>query len=227
MTGDGTRDGGRSGGPLPALLVVLAFATGVTFLELGLFVAAMTGNVLIVGLGLAGHGMPLAAAVLSLGCFAAGAACGGRVLLRRFAPGHRGRVLAAGTAVQTVLTCAAAAVATWYGFTASWARWPVLGLLACATGWGYAVARGLRVSGVNTTVVTTTLASLAAERGTPSGRRRRLGSLCALPAGALAAGLLRQAFSPAVAMWAAAGVLAGCTVALCLAVRRPGAERWR
>lgn len=231
MTGGGTRDGGRTDGPLPGLLVALAFTTGmidaVSFLDLGqVFVAAMTGNVIILGLGLAGHGTPLPSA-LSLVSFAAGAGGGGRAVLSWPGHRHRGLLLAAGTAVQTVLVCGASVLASRYGFTDPRTRWPIIVMLAFSLGWGYAIVREMRVPDLNTTVVTTTLTSLLAESAAPARQSRRLVSICAMLAGALVSGSLRRALSPTAPLWTAALILAGCTVTVYVAAKRPDAERWR
>ncbi len=230
MTG-GARDGVRGDGPLPYLFTALAFTTGMidatSFLTLGhVFVAAMTGNIIILGLGLAGLGTALSSA-LSLLSFAAGAGCGGHVVLPRLAHRHRGLLLAAGTAVQAVLVCGAAVLASRYGLAGPGVRRPVIAILAFSLGWGYAIVRRLNVPGLNTTVVTTTLTSLFAESVVPGGLDRRLISICALLAGALSSGLLHRALGPPAPLWTAVLVLTGCTVTAYAATRRPGAERWR
>lgn len=230
MTG-GARDGVRDDGPLPYLFTVLAFTTGMidatSFLTLGhVFVAAMTGNIIILGLGLAGLGTALSSA-LSLLSFAVGAGCGGHAVLPRFAHRHRGLLLAAGVAVQAVLVCGAAALASRYGLADPWARRLVIVTLAFSLGWEYAIVRGLKVPDLNTTVVTTTLTSLFSESVAPGSQRRRLVSICALLAGALVSGLLHRALFALAPLWTAALVLAGCAVVAYAAARRPGAERWR
>ncbi|SEG92101.1 Uncharacterized membrane protein YoaK, UPF0700 family [Thermomonospora echinospora] len=231
MTGGGTRDGGQTDGPLPRLFVALAFTTGmidaVSFLDLGqVFVAAMTGNIIILGLGLAGDGTPLPSA-LSLMSFAAGAGGGGRAVLSWPGNRHRGLLLAVGIAVQTVLVCGASVLASRYGFAEPWARWPIIVMLAFSLGWGYAIVRGMKVLDLNTTVVTTTLTALFAEPVVPAKQSRRLVSICALLAGALVSGALRRVLFPAAPLWTAVLVLTGCTVITCVAARRSDAERWR
>jgi len=226
VTGGGTRDDG----PLPLLFTVLAFTTGMidatSFLALGqVFVAAMTGNIIILGLGLAGLDTALSSA-LSLLSFAVGAGCGGQAFLPRHAHRHRGLLLAAGTAVQAVLVCAAAVLATRYGLAEPWTRRLVIATLAFSLGWEYAIVRGLKVSDLNTTVVTTTLTSLFAESVPFERQDRRLVSICALLAGALVSGLLHRVFFTTAPLWTAVLLLTGCTVAAYSAARRPGAEHW-
>ncbi|MFF0308754.1 YoaK family protein [Streptosporangium sp. NPDC004379] len=213
------------------MLAALAFTTGMidasSFLDLGqVFVAAMTGNVIILGLGLAGHGTPLPSA-LSLVSFATGATGGGVVVLSWSGRRHRGLLLAAGTAVQAALVCGASILASRYGFADLRTRWPVIMTLALSLGWQYAVVRGIRVPDLNTTVVTTTLTSLFAESVMPSRQGRRLVSICALLAGALVSGLLRWALFPTAPLWTAVLILTGCTLIVYVAATRPGAERWR
>ena len=225
---DGT-DG--ADGPLPLLLTVLAFTTGMidatSFLDLGhVFVAAMTGNTIIFGLGLAGYGTALSS-LLSITSFAVGAGCGGQIVLPRGVHRHRGLLLAAGIATQALLVCGGALLAARYGFAEPRTRRTVIVLLAFSMGWGYAVVRRVKVADLNTTVVTTTLTTLFAESVAPYRQKRRLVSICALLTGAFVSGLLRRALFPVAPLWAAVLLLAGCAVVSYAAARRPGAERWR
>ncbi len=225
-----TSDGERDDGPLPVLFTVLAFTTGLidatSFLALGqVFVAAMTGNIIILGLGLAGLDTALSSG-LSLLSFAAGAGFGGQVALPWLEPRHRGLLLAAGTAVQAVLVCGAAVFAFRYGLAEPWTRRPVIMVLAFSLGWEYAIVRGLKVPDLNTTVVTTTLTSLFAESVPPERQGRRFVSICALLAGALVSGLLHRMLSTLAPLWTATALLTGCAVTAYVTSRRPGAERW-
>ena len=110
-------------GPLPVLLLVLTAATGVvdavSLLALGrVFVANMTGNVVFLGMALAGApGFSLAASVAALAGFLLGAFVGGGVLRRR--GGHRGRLLRDVGAAELVLVAAALGLTA----TAPSARW--------------------------------------------------------------------------------------------------------
>src|ERR1700742_5219408 len=80
--------------PLARALLALTVATGlvdaVSYLGLGhVFSANMTGNVVLLGFGIAGAGgLPVVAPLVSLGAFLLGAGCGG-VLARRLADRHR------------------------------------------------------------------------------------------------------------------------------------------
>src|SRR6202012_5299344 len=85
-------------GPLPPLLVSMTLVTGLvdafSYLVLGhVFVANMTGNVVFLGFALAGApGFSIAASLVALAAFAAGAVIGGRIVARY--GHHRGRHLA-------------------------------------------------------------------------------------------------------------------------------------
>src|SRR5437868_13220830 len=79
--------------PLTRALLVLTFTTGlvdaVSYLALGrVFTANMTGNVVLLGFGIAGSGgLPVVAPLLSLVSFLLGAAAGG-TLVKRMAERH-------------------------------------------------------------------------------------------------------------------------------------------
>jgi len=106
---------GRSHGPLPGLLVGLTLVTGLvdafSFLRLEhVFVANMTGNVIFLGLGLAGVGdIAMVASLVAILAFTLGAAFAGRWASPRVP--HRGELLAAAATVQAGLVIAAAVVA--------------------------------------------------------------------------------------------------------------------
>src|SRR4051812_46401425 len=73
--------------PVPALLV-LTFSTGlvdaVSYLGLGrVFTANMTGNIVLLGFGIAGSGgLPVVAPLVSLGAFLVGSVVGGAMAVR-------------------------------------------------------------------------------------------------------------------------------------------------
>ena len=88
--------------PLVRALLVLTFTTGlvdaVSYLGLGhVFTANMTGNIVLLGFGIAGSGgLPVIAPLVSLGAFLVGAG-GGGILAARMAerhPNHVARALA-------------------------------------------------------------------------------------------------------------------------------------
>jgi uncharacterized membrane protein YoaK (UPF0700 family) len=107
----------RSGkhGPLPPLLVALTLVTGLvdacSYLALGhVFVANMTGNVVLLVFALAGApGFSISASLLAIAAFSCGALAGGRVGSGH--ANHRGRLLSTATAVQAVFLGAAVILA--------------------------------------------------------------------------------------------------------------------
>jgi uncharacterized membrane protein YoaK (UPF0700 family) len=219
----------RAQGPLPALLIALTVVTGLvdafSFLGLGhVFVANMTGNVVFIGLGLAGFGqvVPVLVAVLA---FVLGAAAGGR--WSRTRPTHRGRLLAVATATQAVVVVSAAVVAASAGVSGSATRLVLLGLLAAAMGGQNAIARRLAVPDLTTTVLTLTVTGLVADDTTARVRRRRIVPVVAMLGGALTGAALLQWVGSSAPLWIAAGVLVSCFIAVHLASRRPQAEAWR
>src|SRR3989440_12953976 len=106
-------------GPLPPLLVAMTLVTGLvdafSYLALGhVFVANMTGNVVFLAFALAGaSGFSILASLVALGSFVLGSFGGG--LLGSRLGQHRGRLLSAAAALQALLLCAAAALATLSG----------------------------------------------------------------------------------------------------------------
>ncbi|MFI7320348.1 YoaK family protein [Streptomyces venezuelae] len=181
-------------GPLPPLLLALTVVTGlvdaVSYLALGhVFVANMTGNVVFLGFALAGaEGLSATASVVSMAAFLAGALAGGR-FGTRFAA-HRGRLLALGTAVQTVLVAAALGTAlVAHGRVTTPVQYTLIVLLGLAMGLQNAVARRLGVPDLTTTVLTLTLTGLAADSAPAGGAAprpgRRILSVLAIFLGAL------------------------------------------
>src|SRR5438552_11738159 len=99
--------------PLAQALLVLTFTTGivdaVSFLGLGnVFTANMTGNVVLLGFGIAGSGgLPIAAPFASFGAYVLGAIVGGRVA-RHVA---KERLLTTGLAIEVAVLAGAAVIA--------------------------------------------------------------------------------------------------------------------
>src|SRR5437588_554094 len=98
--------------PLTRALLVLTFTTGlidaVSYLGLGhVFTANMTGNVVLLGFGIAGSGgLPVLAPIISLVAFLAGAVVGG-ILAQRLLERHPEH-LGAALAVEVTLSAIAA-----------------------------------------------------------------------------------------------------------------------
>ncbi|GHF37293.1 YoaK family protein [Streptomyces griseosporeus] len=186
-------------GPLPPLMLGLTVVTGlidaVTYLALGhVFVANMTGNVVFLGFALAGApGLSAPASVVSMVSFLAGALAGGRFGTRYAA--HRGRMLTAATAIQTLLVAGTVlTVAVAHGQVTGTVKYLLIVLLGLTMGLQNAVARRLGVPDLTTTVLTLTLTGLAADSAPAGGAAprpgRRILSVLAMFLGALAGALL-------------------------------------
>lgn len=193
----------RSGDRAPALtlwtMMILTFVTGVVdavgFLGLDrVFVGNMTGNIVILGMAVAGaDDLPVVGPAIALGTFTFGAFLGG-ILLRRRRKAWSGAVsglLIAGTVTLTGLGAAS--------LVPGWADTTVFELVASSStaavmGVQAAVARSLAVTDVTTVVVTSTLTSFASESLVGGGVRgvwnRRLAAIAVIFAGALAGALL-------------------------------------
>lgn len=181
-------------------MIALTFTTGVVdavgYLGLDrVFTGNMTGNVVILGMALAGSdGLPIVGPLLALAAFLLGALAAGRAL-RGATGGWTGRttsLLTLSSAVLLVLGVVMLADAEPSRAIAL----PVTALLGAAMGVQGATARVVAVKDVTTVVVTSTLISLAAEsslgRDSGGGAGRRVAAVGAIAAGALVgAALLR------------------------------------
>jgi uncharacterized membrane protein YoaK (UPF0700 family) len=202
---------------LPPLLLLLTAVAGlidaVTYLQLGrVFVANMTGNVVLLGFALAGAGgLSVGASLLALGAFLAGAMAGGR-LGRRLGTQRR-RLLATGTALEGALIGLALVVTLANaGHTGGAIRYVLLAPLALAMGLQAATARQVGVPDLTTVVLTMTLTGLAADSrlagGTGAASARRLTAAAAMLGGALAGGYLALHAGVAPGLGLATGLLA-------------------
>ena len=150
------------------LMLLLTFGTGVldaaTFLGLdGVFTANMTGNLVFVGLGLAGSSeVPLVRASLALGGFVIGALVVGLLRGRREVRPNAD-ALAAGTFLGSGLALGAAALALQMLTLSADGKDVLTTLIALVMGAQTAAARRVGVPDVNTVVVTLPLAALAAD----------------------------------------------------------------
>ncbi len=194
------------------LTVGTGLLDAVSYLKFGhVFVANMTGNVVFLGFAVAGASdVSVSASLLALVAFLAGALVGGRVGIRYGE--HRGRLLAAAIAIESVLVAAALLVAVQRGTALDEAaRNAVVVLLAVAMGAQNATARTLGVPDLTTTVLTLTLTGLAADSrwagGTSPRWSRRLAAVAAMLAGALVGGFLVLHVSLAAALGAATALL--------------------
>ena len=178
------------------LMLALAFTTGlvdaVSVLGLGkVFTANMTGNVVFLGLALAGaQGFVPSLYVTALAAFLSGAVAAGRI-------GRRGRELPIArwltwsAGFEAVLLWAAALVAIEFGGAheaAGLSLYTIIILTGIAMGFRNATIRQLHIPDVTTTVLTLTLTGLAADSSIAGGGNpnwgRRGASVAALFAGA-------------------------------------------
>ena len=213
---------------LAALTVVSGFLDAVSFLGLGhVFIANMTGNVVLIGFAAAGApGFSVAASLCALGLFLVGAVAGGRIARRIRAPP---RLLLSVMAMEAALTAVAAVVAgTVPAVGTGWPRFTVIALLAFSVGIRNVAVRRLGVSDMSTTVLTSTLTGLAADSslagGTNPNARNRLVSLCSQFGGALVGALLVLHAGSAWALGVAAVVVV-CTAAY-FSARLPPRSAW-
>jgi uncharacterized membrane protein YoaK (UPF0700 family) len=184
--------------PLARALIALTFTTGlvdaVSYLGLGhVFTANMTGNVVLLGFGLAGGtGLPVLAPIVSLVSFLAGAFVGGRIQARFGAvrPYHLIVPLAFEAFLVAGALVYAVGVSPHPGTVASGI---VIALLAGAMGVRNAAVRSLAVPDLTTTVLTLTLTGLASDLGKAGALRsapRRGTAVISMLAGALVGALL-------------------------------------
>jgi uncharacterized membrane protein YoaK (UPF0700 family) len=183
--------------PLPRALLVLTFTTGivdaVSFLGLGrVFTANMTGNVVLLGFGIAGSGgLPIVAPFASLGAFILGAIAGGGVTRRV----DERRVLTTALAIEVAILAVAAVIATLTPITAGAAvTYLLIVMLAFAMGLRSACVRRLGVPDLSTVVLTMTLVGFSSESplagGSGLGSLRRSSAVLLMGVGALAGALL-------------------------------------
>ncbi|GAA1710042.1 YoaK family protein [Isoptericola hypogeus] len=184
------------------LMLVLTFSTGIAdavgYLGLDrVFTGNMTGNVVILGMALAGgDDLPVVGPLLALGTFMAGAALAG-VVLRPVHVGWTARTTGLLAAVGLVLAAITVLLAASDDDLPPAVQLTVTGLLALAMGMQAATARHLSVKDVTTVVVTSTITGLAADSrlagGSGKHAGRRLGAIALICAGAAAGALLLQA----------------------------------
>ncbi|GAC47252.1 YoaK family protein [Gordonia aichiensis] len=203
-----------------ALMLALTFTTGINdavgYLGLDkVFTGNMTGNVVILGMALAGgSGLPILGPALALAGFMAGAAVGGRTLRRaerRWTPGTT--VLFA--AVSATMVALAIALFIAGDHPEHEVMLTVTTIAAAAMGIQAAAARTVAVKDVTTVVVTSTITGLAADSVFGSGRGggtgRRTAAVISLIAGA-AIGVALMRVHMGTALLVAGVVIAGVAV---------------
>jgi len=185
--------------PLARTLLALTFTTGlvdaVSYLGLGhVFTANMTGNVVLLGFGIAGAGgLPVVAPLVSLGAFLVGAGAGGVYGLRM--ADHQPRHLGGALVIEaSLIGLAVVLVALLDVRPDALSGYAVITLLALAMGVRNATVRRIGVPDLTTTVLTMTLTGFAADLpvagGSGEGSTRRAAAVLAMLTGALIGALL-------------------------------------
>jgi uncharacterized membrane protein YoaK (UPF0700 family) len=167
-------------GPLPPLLLSMTLVTGLvdafSYLVLGhVFVANMTGNVVLLGFALVGApGFSVAASVAAIASFAVGGSVGGQIGSRLGR--HRGRHLSTAAIVQAAFLGAALVLAALSpsSIPAGY-HYALIVVLAVAMGIQNATARKLAVPDLTTTVLTLTITGIAADSAIGGGKGSRAG----------------------------------------------------
>jgi uncharacterized membrane protein YoaK (UPF0700 family) len=218
-------------GPLPALLLLLTFGTGVidaiSILGLGrVFVANMTGNVVFIGFALAGApGYSLWGSLVALVAFLVGAWVGGFAISRFGA--HRGKLLRNALAVQLVLFLGALAISVAVGTPLGIAaQLIIIAIGALALGIQNAVVRQLGVPDMTTTVLTMTLTGIGSDlrKRDVATAARRLLAVLAMLIGAVVGAILVLRLGVDVGIGAVTVVLAAALIGAAVAGR--GAPEW-
>lgn len=204
-------------GALLALTAVTGIVDAVSYLGLGrVFVANMTGNVVFLGFSFAGApGLSVTASATAIAAFFVGALLGGRLA---HCPARGALLLLRdAVAVQTALVAAATVLAA-SSDGSGVAGTALIVLLGVAMGLQNAAARTIGLPDLTTTVLTLTLASLAADSRLAGGKgarpARKLTAVATMLLGALAGGLLHTHGRPWLALSAATVVLLAVTAVL-------------
>jgi uncharacterized membrane protein YoaK (UPF0700 family) len=218
-------------GPLPVLLLLLTFGTGlidaISILGLGrVFVANMTGNIVFIGFALAGApGYSLWGSLVALAAFLVGALVGG-IAISRFSA-HRGKLLRNALVVQLALFLAALVFSFTAGAPLPIARQLVIVAVgAVALGIQNAVVRQLAVPDMTTTVLTMTLTGIGSDlrKRDLTTAARRLITVLAMLIGAAVGAILVLRLGVSVGIVAVTIVLAAALVGAAFAAR--GVPDW-
>jgi uncharacterized membrane protein YoaK (UPF0700 family) len=168
----------------PAILLVLTSVSGivdaVSFLVLGhVFTANMTGNVVFLGFALGGaQDISISRSILAIVFFLIGAGAGARMTMQMTAQNSRQRVVRV-FVVEALLLLVAAAIAMWLNAPYPdhpTALYGIVATTAVAMGMRNAVVRKLGVPDLTTTVLTLTIAGIAANSALAGGDNVRIGS---------------------------------------------------
>ncbi|WP_243064470.1 YoaK family protein [Humibacter sp. RRB41] len=218
-------------GPLPAILLVLTFGTGLvdatSIIGLGrVFVANMTGNIVFIGFALARvPGYSLWGSLVALAGFLVGASIGG-VAITRFST-HRGKLLRNALVVQLALFAAVLAISISGEAPLHLGhQLLILTLGAIALGIQNAVVRHLAVPDMTTTVLTMTLTGIASDlrKRDLTTATRRLIAVLAMLIGAVIGAILVVNLGVSAGIAAVTIVLAAALVGATFAAR--GTPSW-
>ena len=198
---------------VPLILIASTIATGivdaVSFLAFGrVFTANMTGNVVLLGFAIGGApDLSVSRCLLALGAFAFGAIAGGRLSLDvKRSPVWMARAFA----IEAILLGVASAVVSASAMNSA------IAVTALAMGLRNAAVRKLAVPDLTTTVLTLTITGAAADSSLAGGTnprwQRRLGSVVAMIAGAIAGAFLLR-ISIALPLAISAVTAAACAIA--------------
>jgi uncharacterized membrane protein YoaK (UPF0700 family) len=167
-------------GPLAPILVSMTVVTGLvdafSYLVLGhVFVANMTGNVVILGFALAGApGFSIAASVIAIVAFGVGALVGGRLVARH--SDHRGRLHSSAAGIESVFLLASVLLAASSARPEEGAcRYALIAALGISMGVQNAAVRKIAIPDLTTTVVTLTFTGIAADSTLAGGSGSRAG----------------------------------------------------
>jgi uncharacterized membrane protein YoaK (UPF0700 family) len=187
-------------GPLPLLLTMLTFVTGLvdafSYLLLGrVFVANITGSLMFLGFALGGApGFFWESYALALVPFLIAAASGG-LLIKAFGR-HRGRHLLASLVLQDVVVAVALLIAFIMPIEETVTMQILTVLLAASFGLQNSTVRALKVPDMTTTVLTLTMTGIASDlskEGSGRGQlRRRSASILSMVSGAIIGTLVIQ-----------------------------------
>jgi len=213
-------------GPLPAILLVLTFGSGlidaISILALGhVFVANMTGNIVFIGFAIGGApGFSLRNSLFALAGFIVGAMIGGRMLDRWGR--SRPILLRNGVLVEIVLIGACLVISIFVHLREDGpiAATVVVALAAVAMGIQNVSARRMGVPDLTTTLLTMTLISFAADHGKfAESALRRIAVFATMMGGAIVGTVLVLQVDTRSAFIAVLVLLVGAAVALTVVAR--------
>jgi uncharacterized membrane protein YoaK (UPF0700 family) len=199
-----------------ALTVLAGIVDACSILRLGhVFVATMTGNLVFVGLAIAGaQGFAIVPCLLSIGGFMVGALMGGHAC--RIARGHRGRALRNVLDIKLTFAAIVAVLAITHSHLSVGIRDTMVVLLAMSMGNQLAAIRFLKVPDLMTVVLTLTITGVLTERGLgpfhPAMMRRGM-ALVAFAVGAVGGAVLVLNFGLTAGLAAGLAVILSVTIA--------------